>query len=139
MQFADKLAFRLESLFNKISWSSGFEHPGESVIREALNENEKATVNWLKKNYDKFEDLIYCLPHLPKKYHKKWLFEIMKLGLKNKDLHINDGAVRGLEILGGRRAIKILKTYVPDKSWLDECVEIVINNLESDLSYGNSI
>ena len=124
-------AFEIEPL------ESGFDHPSEGIIREAmLSMEEEHVLEWLRsvsldpQHPSLAASVLRCLGRLERPGTELWCAALVRSALGLDEPEIRDAAVQAAESWGGKAVRIVLEAHTDPLPWLDDYIGAVIKDLE---------
>ena len=119
------LAARLHAAFAATPIEGGIRHPGETVIREALQAaNKQQVLPWLKAfaldaSQPHFAaSVLQCLRVLKHPGTVSWRVALIREALTMDDVGIRDAAAQAAECWGGAEMLDVLQKHADPVPWL---------------------
>lgn len=129
-------ALKILSAINAEPVEDGFEHPAESLLKEAVMRYRRETVEWLYKliteedNAAFVASILKCLGRIEGDICEEWGVVLISKALQHRDVEVRDAAVQVAESWGTGGVLMLLKGHRDDVPWLQDYIDRVVRDLE---------
>lgn len=138
IQRREELAAKLWAVFQANPVEDGIDHPGEVVIREALQSMDGYPVlEWLKifsvdMVHPHFAaSVLRCLGRQQRPGTSPWRIEVIRKALSTDAVDLRDAAAQAAESWGGLEMRDVLQEHTDPVPWLQEYILDILNDIQS--------
>lgn len=138
IQKREELAAKLSAIFQANPVEDGIDHPGEVMIREALQSMDGYPVlEWLKMfsadtaNPHFAASVLRCLGRQQRLGTASWRIEVIRKALSTDAVDLRDAAAQAAECWGGLEMQDILQEHTDPVPWLREYILDILNDIQS--------
>ena len=115
---------------------SGFDHPSEGIMHEAMQSMmEEHVLEWLwplsldPQHPNLAASVLRCLGRLDRPGTMLWRANLICRALEVDEPEIRDAAVQAAESWGGKAVVAVLEAHIEPLPWLDDYIRDVIEDL----------
>ena len=134
----EELAAKLSAIFQANPVEDGIDHPGEVMIREALQSMDGYPVlEWLKMfsadtaNPHFAASVLRCLGRQQRLGTASWRIEVIRKALSTDAVDLRDAAAQAAECWGGLEMRDVLQEHTDPVPWLREYILDILNDIQS--------
>ena len=138
IQRREELGAKLWAIFQANPVEDGIDHPGEVVIREALQSMDGYPVlEWLKMfsadtaNPHFAASVLRCLGRQQRLGTASWRIEVIREALSTDAVDLRDAAAQAAESWGGLEMRDVLQEHTDPVPWLQKYILDILNDIQS--------